>query len=318
MRSLFLSLGFIVLSVTALNQTHVDRVGFYDWPFGELSLWHSEATYCDPSSYLTRTYKGVLAGFVPVYYITEKSHGNFPRPLCLCLSDRSPATEGYIGYTPSQSTIYVAYRGSIELQNWLDNLDVVFTDYPHCKDCQVHRGFYSAEQDSIAGVIQQVQELKQKYPNYKVVVTGHSLGFIPSSSSSSSSSLSFLLSEPPGGALATLTAMDLIKAGVTSVRLFTFGSPRVGNPEFATYVSSSITDRYRITHHRDMVPHVPTHHRCMHLSGEYYQPSDSSELMTCQGYEDESCAYQWRATNIKDHLYYLGVVLGEKGCSAIL
>jgi hypothetical protein len=74
----FLSLGLVASSVTALislNQTHVDLVGSYDWPFGELSLWHSEATYCDPSTFLTRTYKGVLDGFVPVYHITEKSHG---------------------------------------------------------------------------------------------------------------------------------------------------------------------------------------------------------------------------------------------------
>jgi hypothetical protein len=48
----------------------------YDWTSGNLALWHSEATYCDPSSYLNRTYKGPLAGFVPVYAIYDKSHGN--------------------------------------------------------------------------------------------------------------------------------------------------------------------------------------------------------------------------------------------------
>lgn len=112
--------------------------------------------------------------------------------------------------------------------------------------------------------------------------------------------------------------MDLIQAGVSSVRLFTYGSPRVGNEEFAVYVSSIISDRFRVTHHRDMVPHVPSHHRCMHISGEYYQESDKIDVIACKGYEDENCSYQWRATNIKDHLYYLGVVLGDEGCSAIL
>jgi hypothetical protein len=112
--------------------------------------------------------------------------------------------------------------------------------------------------------------------------------------------------------------MDLMKAGISPLRLFTFGSPRVGNIEFATYVSSKIADRYRVTHHRDMVPHVPTHHRYMHVSGEYYQPGDAVNVVTCTGYEDENCSYQWRATNIKDHLLYLGVGLGPDGCSAIL
>jgi hypothetical protein len=102
------------------------------------------------------------------------------------------ATEGYIGYTPSQKTIFVAYRGSIELQNWLDNIDVVFTAYPYCNNCQVHRGFYSAEQDSIVGVLQQVQQLKKQFPNYKVVVTGHSLGLLLSPLSLSLSSDSII------------------------------------------------------------------------------------------------------------------------------
>lgn len=47
----------------------------YDWNSGNIALWHSEATYCDPPSYLNRTYKGVLAGFIPVYAIYDKSHG---------------------------------------------------------------------------------------------------------------------------------------------------------------------------------------------------------------------------------------------------
>jgi hypothetical protein len=74
--SLFIS-SVTALSLPSLNVTRVDTVGSYDWGFCEISLWHSEATYCDPDSFVTRTYKGVLAGFVPVYRITEKSHGNF-------------------------------------------------------------------------------------------------------------------------------------------------------------------------------------------------------------------------------------------------
>jgi hypothetical protein len=73
---LFLS-SVIALPLPSLNVTHIDAVGSYDWGFGEISLWHSESTYCEPDSFLTRTYKGVLAGFVPVYRITEKSHGIF-------------------------------------------------------------------------------------------------------------------------------------------------------------------------------------------------------------------------------------------------
>lgn len=113
--------------------------------------------------------------------------------------------------------------------------------------------------------------------------------------------------------------MDLLKAGLTSIRLFTFGSPRVGDSDFAVWVSTKLKqDSYRVTHYKDMVVHVPTHIRFMHIEGEYYQPGDAVNLVSCTGNEDINCSYQWRATNIKDHLNYLGVELGESGCSAIL
>jgi len=252
----------------------------YDWDFGTLSLWHSEASYCDPPSYTNRTYKGVLAGFVPVYWIYDKSHD----------------TNGYIGYTPSQSTIYVSFRGSETIQNWIDNLDAILTNYPRCSNCEVHKGFYSAEQDSIANVVNQVLALKAKYPSYSVIVTGHSLG----------------------AAVATLTALDLIAAGVSPVRMFNFGSPRIGNDEFAAYASSILTDKSRVTHHLDMVVHCPMHERFTHISSEWYQPGDSVTLNACSGYEDPKCSYQWHKTNIDDHLLYLGVKMGIDGCSAIL
>lgn len=42
-----------------------------------------------------------------------------------------------------------------------------------------------------------------------------------------------------GAALATICAMDVkFKANLTDVRLYTFGSPRVGNADFAKFVYS--------------------------------------------------------------------------------
>jgi len=46
----------------------------FDWPTGNITLYHSESAYCDPSSFLTRKYKGVLSGFVPVYDINDPKH----------------------------------------------------------------------------------------------------------------------------------------------------------------------------------------------------------------------------------------------------
>jgi predicted lipase len=51
-----------------------------------------------------------------------------------------------------------------------------------------------------------------------------------------------------GGALATLSALRVIHERVfpaNAVQLFTFGSPRVGNLEFAQYASDQLLARYK-------------------------------------------------------------------------
>lgn len=181
------------------------------------------------------------------------------------------------------------YRGSTSISDWANNLDAILTDYNRCSKCEVHKGFYKAEQAVINDVITAVKSLKSQFPSYSVLVTGHSLG----------------------AAVATLTTLDLYSNGITA-RMFHFGSPRVGNDEFAAYASNTITDRNRNTHHKDMVPHVPMHERFTHISGEWYE--DDAGLHQCSGYEDNNCSYQWHITNIDDHMHYLGLYMG---CDAV-
>jgi hypothetical protein len=194
--------------------------------------------------------------------------------------------QGYIGYLPSQSTIYVVYRGSTSISDWMHNLNEFLVSYSKCDKCEVHKGFLKAEQEIIATMISQTKALKAKFPSYTVVVTGHSLG----------------------AALATLTALDFMDAGISPLRMFHFGSPRVGNTAFANFASAKLEDRNRVTHHKDMVPHVPMHERFTHISGEWYQ--DDSGLKECNGLEDDKCSYQWHLTNIDDHMNYLGLYMG--------
>lgn len=76
----------------------------------------------------------------------------------------------------SQEAIYVTFRGSTSIEDWIGNFHVRYTDYSRCKGCWVHDGFYDAEQTVIEDIIAHTRELKKHYPNYTVVVTGHSLG----------------------------------------------------------------------------------------------------------------------------------------------
>ena len=269
-------------SLTAVLFSLFSLTSAYDWTYGNITLYHSESAYCSPSTYLTREYKEPLEGFIPTYAISDTNHD----------------THGYIGYQPSSQSITVSFRGSESISNWLSNLDAVLTDYPNCSACKVHKGFYAAEQEVFPEIKSEVDKLIQKYPDYQVLVTGHSLG----------------------AALATLTALDLSLSGIKNIRMFNYGSPRVGNTAYADFYATIVKDRNRVTHHKDIVPHSPMHERFTHISGEHYEPDNTITLLDCSGNEDPLCSYQWSLTSINDHLYYLGLNMGEgtSECDSIL
>ena len=112
---------------------------------------------------MTHNYQGVLSGFQPTYVI---------------YSGIVDDTEGLVGYLPSDSSIYISFRGSSDIQNWLTNLSTTkttWTTYPDC-NCKVHSGFYAATQAVWPDVLAEVMRLRKLYPTYKVKFTGHSLG----------------------------------------------------------------------------------------------------------------------------------------------
>ena len=116
--------------------------------------------------------------------------------------------------------------------------------------------------------------------------------------------------------MATLTVVDLyMNASVIfpkgtvveqHLALVNFGSPRVGNEAFATFTSNLLKDflHYRITHLRDIVPHLPWFEGYTHIDGEWYE-DENHVLHACAGYEDVECADQWYFLSIEDHLLYL-------------
>lgn len=73
------------------------------------------------------------------------------------------------------------------------------------------------------------------YPKTKVVLTGHSLG----------------------GALAVLCALDLHRTFNNIDHLTTFGQPRVGNGNFANYMTNQIANTFRVINYADTVTHAP-------------------------------------------------------------
>lgn len=80
-------------------------------------------------------------------------------------------------------------------------------------------GFYVSYNNSMLepNITASIRKMHAEHPNAPLYAIGHSMG----------------------AALATICAMDVkFKVGLKDVRLYTFGSPRVGNAEFASFVYS--------------------------------------------------------------------------------
>ncbi|WNZ56688.1 lipase family protein [Microbulbifer sp. MKSA007] len=100
----------------------------------------------------------------------------------------------------------------------------------------VHQGFYY----TFESLLPQLEQFAQNLPNdvHTIHCLGHSLG----------------------GALATLAADWLSSNTGKSIKLYTFGSPRVGLDHFANSCKRKLKSEniYRVYHRADPVPMVPT------------------------------------------------------------
>ena len=66
--------------------------------------------------------------------------------------------QGYVGYLPSDKSIYVAYKGSESINNWITDFDATQASYdiwPEC-NCNVHAGFYKAVNSIWAGLLSEI------------------------------------------------------------------------------------------------------------------------------------------------------------------
>lgn len=237
-------------------------------------VWLSGAAYCDKNTYDTMQIGGSATGFI----------------LNSTLYDPKTDIQGYTGIMHEYESIYVALRGSSSIKNWLDDFEVRLTDYttfPEC-DCQVHTGFYKSATAIRENTIRSVKNMLQMYPSYSVIVTGHSYG----------------------AAVGQLLAMELKHAGIKS-QVYNFGQPRIGDSNYAKFANTVLDEYWRVTHDRDIVPHVPPikgfgyKHSCR----EVFEDSNGQLHMCSEtDCEDPKCAEQFNLvqTSVMEHTNYLG------------
>lgn len=218
-------------------------------------------------------------------YRKRRPDSNFHEDLELCASVRQDRTgcACAVYRSPKSKLIAVSFRGTCELVDLVTDASIVQTPWTEGEDpedndaSKVHVGF----RNSLDSVSRRVKELilaavppSESIADHSLLVTGHSLG----------------------GALATLFTADVAEHGLDAgrglpqlepsepwwgffdkkkkkniavapprpkdVRLYSFGSPRVGNEAFVAkfddlVANGSIKEAYRVVNGEDVVARLP-------------------------------------------------------------
>jgi len=217
------------------------------------------------------------------------------------VTDVEQLTQAFVAYQRSQQLIIVAFRGTIQqFPDFFLDANIFLRPYPEIQpggpELLVHAGFLQGYTRFIAPYIRgEVQRLRARFPHYKVITLGHSLG----------------------GSLATLCAADLHLHGVPIYKSYSFGQPRTGNKAFVEWFNDQVMGVHRFTHKEDIVPHLPPSwlFDYLHLNTEIYQATDNLTFQICPERDSPDCANsQFFTLSIADHLFYMQTPTGSDPC----
>ncbi|KAM9969136.1 hypothetical protein ACTFIW_003687 [Dictyostelium discoideum] len=267
----------LILSIKIVKSTYSNSPP--DFSFLETTaktfLSYSYVTYCDIEDISNWTCTTCKHSDVEAFTIVNTIYND------------TTDTQAYVGYIGNE--VIVAFRGSMDIQSWITNLQFLQIVYPLYPSAKVHSGFY----DSWSSVREEVKSsidlaLKQcgKQCN-EIKVTGHSLG----------------------AALATLAIAEIQGWYSIPSTMYNFGSPRVGDSVFAEYFNSIQPNIMRVTYEQDLVPHVPPENVLdyHHVPTEVYFSSNTTFKTCDDSGEDRTCADSTIGYSIYDHLTYFGM-----------
>jgi len=134
----------------------------------------------------------------------------------------------------NRKRICVTFRGTDSIKDWL--FDILFSKIKLPDGSRVHKGFYRQLENEISKLDSCILALLNKYSDYEIIVTGHSLG----------------------AALATIYGYLLSNKIDKNITVISFASPKVGNKKFTKFFSSKTNlKHYRFTNDNDIVPMLP-------------------------------------------------------------
>ncbi|WP_129689560.1 lipase family protein [Gottfriedia acidiceleris] len=145
-----------------------------------------------------------------------------------------PEAEPFGFLAESKNEIVIAFRGTDSFKDNESDQDLYQVDYPFVENVgKTHRGFTCIYQSARNEMIRELMKLS---PNKKLLITGYSLG----------------------GALAVLSSFDIaVNTDFENPSVYTFGSPRVADPEFAYRFNQIVWNSVRIFNVHDIIPTLP-------------------------------------------------------------
>lgn len=209
-----------------------------------------------------------------------------------------------IGYDAKDKTVFASFRGSENIENWIDNLEFVkYHPWESFPLAGVERGFYEWYLSlRNAGLLEALGDACAKHGTKTVKTQGHSAG------------------SAPAVFLAFETLKGVARANFSVVNVTTFGSPRLGDEHFVALYNATNVVNTRVTHDRDIVPHLPLDDMFWlgyaHVPTEVFYDAESTTATVCDGSgEDQNCSDKCTLCNsIADHLYYLNTSVGSLEC----
>jgi len=271
--------GFLLLSINALFLAFSQAVQYIQSD-AEILVDFAAAAYCS----------GTLGNGVEKWdcHVCQK----YPDVTAVPVYDILTNANGFVGYDGDSETIIVSFSGTdpLSIRNWIDDIDTIKVAYGYKScGCEVHQGFYNTYLSVQSQVLELVYSNRLEHPNARINVTGHSLG----------------------GALAVHAALDIkLSLGFDVNTMYTFGQPRVGDEAFEIFYTNEVAQNYRVTHHKDPVPHLPPEAFGFHHNpNEVFYDELENEYTVCDDSgEDPNCSDQYYADlNVPDHLFYVGM-----------
>ncbi|KAJ3988503.1 Alpha/Beta hydrolase protein [Lentinula detonsa] len=214
-------------------------------------------------------------------------------------------------FSPSLNSIIVAheaYRLPHSSESDLTDVEVLLGSldsslFPGISSSvQVHDGFRDEHAKTATAILAEVKALMTSKNTKNVVAVGHSLG----------------------GALAELDSLFLafnLPSG-SNVSAMTYGTPRVGNPAFASLIDQHVPGFKHINNEKDLIPIVPGRFLgYAHPAGEIHIVSPGN-VVACPGDDDATDAQCTIDTvpnifdgDILNHLGpYAGISIGTLAC----